>query len=151
MEGIAGYTVAVTKHLLAVLALAAAAVHAPASAQALPPYATVLGTTVIRGVVIDYDGGDVLRLRDRLGYVDDVRLHQGTIITPVGQRLRPGMLVAIVGDPAAAVFEANAIRTDEAPSRHWQGYDRYGCSNAPAPPVHDGAPVNRSWRYDDRC
>ncbi len=38
-----------------------------------------------------------LQVRDEQGYVDNVQLHQGTIINPTGITLEPGMVVSILG------------------------------------------------------
>ncbi len=50
-------------------------------------------------------------MRDEQGYVDNVQLHQGTIINPTGLTLAPGMVVSILGYNAGPFFAANEIDT----------------------------------------
>jgi hypothetical protein len=52
-----------------------------------------------------------LRVRDDQGYLDNVRLHQGTIINPTGITLSPGMVVSVDGYTAGSYFTANEIDT----------------------------------------
>ena len=50
-------------------------------------------------------------VRDVRGYVDNVTLHQGTIINPTGLTLAPGMVVSILGYNAGPFFAANEVDT----------------------------------------
>jgi hypothetical protein len=83
------------------------------SAQTVPSYAapTPGGDVQIHGRIVSFDGGYNLQVRDEKGYVDAVRLHQGTIINPTGLTLAPGMIVSILGYNAGAFFAANEIDT----------------------------------------
>ena len=104
--------------------LAAAAVTAPAvafaqaGAQALagsPSYARPSygnDEDVIQGHIVSFDGGFTLRVRDdRGGFIDNVELHQGTIINPIGLTLSPGMSVTIHGVNRGNVLDANQVDT----------------------------------------
>lgn len=122
------------KAAAAAAALAIGALTAPltASAQAgpggsAPSYATASKDQTVRGIVASYDGKYVLQVRDRAGYVDNVRLHQGTIINPTGLPLQNGMRVIVYGYNAGQTFAANEIDVDVPPVVY-----------APGPPVHVG-------------
>lgn len=65
----------------------------------------------IHGRILNFDGGYSLQVRDEQGYVDNVQLHQGTIINPTGLTLAPGMVVSILGYNAGPFFAANEIDT----------------------------------------
>src|SRR5580704_4194841 len=65
----------------------------------------------IHGRILQFDGGYNLQVRDEQGYVDNVQLHQGTIINPTGLTLAPGMVVSILGYNAGQFFAANQIDT----------------------------------------
>ena len=82
-------------------------------AQTVPSYAapTPNGDVQIHGRIVSFDGGYKLQVRDEKGYVDDVRLHQGTIINPTGITLEPGMIASILGYNAGSYFAANEIDT----------------------------------------
>ena len=107
--------------------VAALIIAAPlaASAQIAPSYAQPAngGEAQIRGRILDFDGGYSVHVRDEKGYVDAVRLHQGTIINPTGLTLAPGMVVSILGYNAGDVFAANEIDT---PYQFTSGYAYYG-------------------------
>ena len=66
---------------------------------------------VINGRIASTVGKYEITVRDDRGYLDDVHLHQGTIINPTGLKLEPGMRVTIFGYNAGAWFEANEIDT----------------------------------------
>jgi hypothetical protein len=104
------------------LALSAAALPMSALAQNSPPGMTdapsysrpapvIPGEDVIKGRVVSFDGGFNLQVNDEKGYVDNVRLHDGTIINPTGIRLAPGMAVTIHGVNRGNVLSANQIDT----------------------------------------
>lgn len=65
----------------------------------------------IRGRIESIDGKYVLQVRDDRGYVDNVMMHQGTIINPTGISLAPGMSVTILGYNRGRYFDANEIDT----------------------------------------
>jgi hypothetical protein len=119
--------------LIAVGALAACGVTGiPAAAQpaGLPSYAT--GEESIRGRITSFDGKYNLQLRDDRGFVDNVSLHDGTIINPTGLRLASGQSVTILGQNSGKTFEANEIDTP---------YSSYGLVPYAAPGYAYGYPV----------
>jgi hypothetical protein len=102
-----------------------------ALAQDLPSYATqpTQADQNIHGRIATFDGGYNLSVRDERGYLDNVRLHPGTIINPTGLTLAPGMVVSVLGYNAGSYFSANQIDTP---------YTLYG-----AVPYYSGHP----WYY----
>jgi hypothetical protein len=83
-------------------------------AQDIPSYAAPPQYSAdqnIHGRVASFDGGYNLSVRDERGYIDNVQLHQGTIINPTGLTLAPGMVVSILGYNAGNYFSANEIDT----------------------------------------
>jgi hypothetical protein len=117
------------------LALAAAtllAFPAGAQAQALPSYASGAPQSLdenIHGRIVAFDGAYALSVRDEKGYIDNIQLHQGTIINPTGLTLASGMTVSVLGYNAGSYFSANEIDTP---------YHFYG-----AVPYYAGHP----WNY----
>jgi hypothetical protein len=114
----------------ALAALAAAfIIVAPlaARAQIAPSYSDQAydgsGEAQIHGRILAFDGGYEVEVRDERGYVDHVRLHQGTIINPTGLTLAPGMVVSIMGYNAGSFFAANEIDT---PYTFYYGRPYYG-------------------------
>jgi hypothetical protein len=92
---------------LALLApVAAAAQNMPSYAQPAPPQ-----DEQIRGRVATFDGAYSLTVQDDRGFVDNVQLHNGTIINPTGITLQPGMVVSILGYNAGGYFAANEVDT----------------------------------------
>jgi hypothetical protein len=84
----------------------------PAAAQpAPPPSYAVQGEERIQGTIRSIDGKYAISVRDRRGFVDNVQLHDGTIINPTGLRLAPGQRVTIFGRADGNVFAANEIDT----------------------------------------
>jgi len=65
----------------------------------------------IRGRIVSFDGAYSLQVRDERGFVDNVQLHQGTIINPTGLTLAPGMIVSILGYNSGSFFAANEVDT----------------------------------------
>ncbi len=65
----------------------------------------------IHGRILGFDGAYALTVRDERGFLDNVQLHQGTIINPTGLTLAPGMVVSIIGYNAGPYFAANEIDT----------------------------------------
>jgi hypothetical protein len=115
--------------------LAAFAQQGPAQpqAQSAPSYArpgAVNGEETIRGRINQFDGKYRLEVRDDRGFVDNVELHQGTVINPTGLSLQPGMAVTIMGYNRGHAFAANEIDTP---------YQSYGLGLAyPYPPYSVG-------------
>jgi len=89
--------------------LAAAAQDAPSYAQPAPQQ--VPGDEQIQGRISSFDGGYNLTVQDDRGFVDNVQLHDGTIINPTGLTLAPGMVVSILGYNAGPYFAANEVDT----------------------------------------
>jgi hypothetical protein len=77
----------------------------------------------IHGRILTFDGAYSLQVKDEKGYVDNVQLHQGTIINPTGLTLAPGMIVSIMGYNAGSYFAANQIDT---PYTFYSGLPYYG-------------------------
>ena len=113
--------------LLSAVALAGAIAPAAARAQ-VPSYARNGGDT-IRGTIASVDGKYDISVRDDRGYIDNVSLHDGTIINPTGLTLAPGELVTIEGRPAGATFVADEIDT---PYTYGYAYPVYPVYPAPA-------------------
>jgi hypothetical protein len=108
--------------------LAALIIAAPLAAQAqmAPSYSDTDGgggEAQIHGRVLSFDGGYNLQVRDEKGYVDNIQLHQGTIINPTGLTLASGMVVSVMGYNAGSFFAANQIDT---PYTFDSGYAYYG-------------------------
>jgi hypothetical protein len=115
--------------------IAAAAVAAPAAAfaqnapPAMPTYAApapsyASADEVIHGRIASFDGQYALAVNDDRGFVDNVRLRQGTVINPTGIRLVTGMAVTIHGVNQGSTFAANQINTP---------YSSYGAVYGPVP------------------
>ena len=108
--------------------LAALFIAAPlaASAQIAPSYSedqAYGGDAQIHGRILSFDGAYSVQVRDERGYVDNVQLHQGTIINPTGLTLAPGMVVSILGYNAGPYFAANEVDT---PYTYYAGMPYYG-------------------------
>jgi hypothetical protein len=103
------------RHLLTGGALAALVLLVPlaARAQDVPSYAQPpnAADVQIRGRIVNFDGAYSLTVRDEQGYIDNVQLHQGTIINPTGLTLEPGMVVSILGYNDGSYVDANEIDT----------------------------------------
>lgn len=106
------------KHFAAAIAaftLAGIGFSAPISAQAqpLPSYAEQAPAREgqIRGRITSFNGRFDLTVRDERGFIDNVRLHRGTIIYPTGITLAPGMVVSILGYNEGSYFGANEVDT----------------------------------------
>jgi hypothetical protein len=83
----------------------------PAAAQNVPSYAAPGADETIQGTVAAVNGPYNISVRDVRGYIDNVTLHQGTIINPTGLELAPGESVSIVGNAQGSTFAANEIDT----------------------------------------
>lgn len=91
--------------------------------QSMPSYATTKVET-IKGTVSSFNGAYTMYVRDVRGYIDNVTLHQGTIINPTGIRLQPGYPVTISGRTNGSTFEADQIDTPYRMVSY--GYPYYG-------------------------
>ena len=98
----------VTKNFVKTIAAATAVA---ALAMPLRAVAAVPGETQIHGSITAFNGKYDMHIQDNKGNIDDVILHQGTIINPIGLQLRPGMRVAILGNQQGDTFSANEIDT----------------------------------------
>jgi hypothetical protein len=83
----------------------------PAAAQNVPSYAAPAADETIQGTVSAVNGPYNISVRDVRGYIDNVTLHQGTIINPTGLSLAPGESVTILGHAQGTTFAANEIDT----------------------------------------
>jgi hypothetical protein len=103
------------------------------NAQSAPSYArpgAANGEETIRGRINQFDGKYRMEVRDDRGFVDNVELHQGTVINPTGLSLQPGMAVTIMGYNRGHAFAANQIDTP---------YQSYGPGRVyPYPPYSVG-------------
>jgi hypothetical protein len=120
------------KLFLAGLTALCFALPVAAQAQDTPSYANPAPYSAdanIHGRVVSFDGGYNVSVRDERGYIDNIRLHPGTIINPTGLTIEPGMVVSILGYNAGSYFAANQIDTP---------YQIYG-----ALPYYGGHP----WNY----
>jgi hypothetical protein len=119
-----------------IAALAAALILAAplaANAQDVPSYAASDTDQQIHGRIANFDGGYNLQVRDANGYIDNVELHDGTIINPTGLSLAPGMVVSIDGFNSGSFFDANEIDTPYSidagvPFYEGHAWDYYGPS-----------------------
>ncbi len=92
---------------------------APPQSEAAPPPSYALpatppvhpGEESIKGRIASFDGAYSLQVNDDRGFIDNVRMHQGTIINPTGLTLAPGMTVTIYGINNGSVFAAHQIDT----------------------------------------
>ena len=123
-------TVALACAAAAVVGLPGAAQAQPAPSYAQPPgyaqppsYAQPYGET-IRGTVYSINGKYNITVRDSRGFLDNVSLHDGTVINPRGWRLRPGNRVTISGEPSGRTFVADVIDTPYVPYPAYYPYPR---------------------------
>ena len=79
------------------------------AAATLPSYAT--NEETIKGTIASVSGNHHISVRDDRGFVDEVTLHDGTVINPTGLKLAPGLTVTILGRNAGSSFSANEIDT----------------------------------------
>jgi hypothetical protein len=94
------------RKITTVLAALVALTLQAAAAETTPPYATT--DEAIHGSVSSINGR-ALSLRDERGFVDNVALHAGTIITPTGIELEPGQAITVHGHADGGVFRADEI------------------------------------------
>lgn len=79
--------------------------------QGVPSYAQPNNELTIKGRIAAIKGTFNISVDDDNGYVDNVQLHQGTVINPTGLTLEVGMRVTIMGTNGGNVFQANEIDT----------------------------------------
>ncbi len=103
---------------------------AAAAAQNVPSYATGTTDETIHGTVASLDGQYRISVRDSRGFVDNVTLHQGTIINPTGLTLEPGQDVTILGRTQGNTFAANEIDT---PYHAYAAVPAFGYAGYPYP------------------
>jgi hypothetical protein len=98
--------------LFSAVALACAIGPLAASAET-PSYANpaIAGTDTIRGTIASVNGKYNISVRDERGFIDNVTLHDGTIINPTGLTLAPGQAVTIDGTANGPTLIANEIDT----------------------------------------
>jgi hypothetical protein len=66
----------------------------------------------VQGTIQSINGTFNISVLDSNGNIDNVELHQGTVINPTGLTLAPGMSVTIDGyDDGSGQFDANVINT----------------------------------------
>lgn len=83
----------------------------PVPGQTLPSYAQPSDEQTIKGRITAIVDAFNITVLDDNGYLDNVRLHRGTIINPTGLTLAVGMRVTILGYNGGEAFEANEIDT----------------------------------------
>jgi hypothetical protein len=81
----------------------------PEAPPPVPSYAR--RQEVLRGRITAMNGKYGISVRDDRGFVDTVELHDGTVITPRGFRLAPGVTVTVYGHSGGNVFNADEIDT----------------------------------------
>ncbi|HUA07672.1 MAG TPA: hypothetical protein VMA98_00235 [Candidatus Acidoferrales bacterium] len=109
-------------------------------APAMPSYA-VGKVETIRGTIASFNGATTMYVRDVRGYIDNVTLHQGTVINPTGIRLQPGYSVTISGRTSGSTFIADEIDTP------YHIYGGYGYYPYPVYPVYAGVGLRWGWGW----
>jgi hypothetical protein len=99
--------------LLSAAALVAFGLPATAQAQGMPSYAkgTATGDETIQGRIASVDSKEHITIHDERGFIDDVSLHNGTVINPTGLTLAVGQPVRIYGHADGTTFAAVEIDT----------------------------------------
>jgi hypothetical protein len=82
-----------------------------APAPPAPPPSYAHNEEQISGRISSIPGKYDIEIRDSRGYIDRVRLRDGTVINPTGIRLATGMSVTVFGVNRGQVFEASEINT----------------------------------------
>ncbi len=104
--------ISLKNRLLTVLSATALACSiAPLAAGAQVPSYSQAGPETIQGTIVSINGKYNISVNDARGYVDNVSLHDGTIINPTGLTLAPGEPVTITGTPSGSTFVADQINT----------------------------------------
>jgi hypothetical protein len=97
------------KRLTSAAAILAVSVLPLAAYADTPRSAAPSGNEIIQGVIRSIDSEDAFTVRTGQGLVDNVTARPGTIVTPSGLTLQPGMRVAIAGHNDGDTFEADRI------------------------------------------
>lgn len=125
---------------------------APASAQPVPSYAAGSTDETIQGTISAINGPYNISVRDNRGFIDNVNLHQGTIINPTGLTLEPGFSVTILGHNDGKAFSANEIDTPYQTLSAVPIYPAYGYYGYPywGPSYHVGLHFGRGFGFGFR-
>jgi hypothetical protein len=128
---------------------------APAFAQPVPSYASGSSDETIRGTIAAINGPFNISVRDERGFIDNVNLHQGTIINPTGLTLAPGQTVTILGHNDGAALSANEIDTPYQTAEAVPLYPAYGYYGYPypygfGPSYHVGLRFGRGFGFGFR-
>lgn len=128
---------------------------APVLAQPVPSYASGTSDETIRGTVAAVNGPYNIAVRDARGFIDNVNLHQGTIINPTGLTLEPGQSVTILGHNDGSAFSANEIDTPYQTLAAVPFYPAYGYYGYPypygfGPAYHVGLHFGRGFGFGFR-
>jgi hypothetical protein len=115
----------------------------PAAAQQLPSYASGTTDEQIHGTILSINGPYNIAVRDARGFIDNVSLHQGTIINPTGLQLAPGQRVTILGNAQGGTFAANEIDTPYVNVAAVPVYPYYGYPYAYGPAFRIGLRFGR--------
>jgi len=102
-----------------------------------PSYAQSSNEESVHGRIASIPGKFDLTVRDDRGYIDNVHLHPGTIITPIGLTLVAGMTVTIIGANHGKIFAANEVDTP------YRSSDEYA-PHVP-PPVYEDESAPPYW------
>jgi hypothetical protein len=105
------------------LPFAPLAARAQAAPAAPPSYAHRNTDETVKGRIENFDGHYHLTVRDQRGFIDNIELHQGTIINPTGLTLQKGMAVTVIGHNEGNALAANEIDT---PYHYEPGLYPYG-------------------------
>ena len=70
------------------------------------------GDETISGTIYQVTGRYTLTLEDDRGFIDNVSLHNGTVITPSGLGLGSGQIATMTGHTSGKTFEADEIDVD---------------------------------------
>jgi hypothetical protein len=123
---------------LAAFAAVTALTASPPAALAQPGVAYAQGPgPQIKGAIASILGKYQIQVRDRRGYLDNVTLHDGTIINPTGITLQPGFRVTIYGRQSGDTFAADEIDT---PYHYVQSQVSYFPAYEPFLPVYYAPP-----------
>jgi hypothetical protein len=90
----------------------------------LPSYAS--GEEEIHGRISQITGKYQISVRDDRGFIDNVALHDGTVINPRGLTLQSGQAVSVLGHAAGNTFVANEVDTPYRYARFGPGPYYYG-------------------------
>ena len=101
----------------------------PMQQEPMPSYAS--GEEEIHGRISQIGGKYNLSIRDDRGFIDNVTLHDGTVINPRGLTLQAGQAVSVLGHAEGRTFVANEIDTPYRYARFGPGPYYYGAYYGP--------------------